>query len=502
MTSALRARAGRRGAGVAAGRNGSCRLGGPGLIGQLLDHWVIAAVVAGGLIFRVLVMVAYRPALELFGDSYSYLGPGITPDAAHPIGYPVLLRILSVTGSLAAVVGVQHGLTIVAAILGYLLLLRLGVRPWLAGLAAVPAMFDAYQVDVEHFVLSDSVFEFVAVATLVVLLWHDRPGVRAGATLGLLLSCAVLLRLSAAPLVAVVIGYMLLRRQWRAVAGLAAAFVVAGAAYAGFSYSTVGSFALQNGSGPYLYGRVAPFATCDYPVPGRLRSLCPTAPTADRPGGEFYVFDQRSPIHARGESGAAISRDAGQFARTVISHQPLDYLRAAATDTWHYFRPGHSVGPRDFPVDRIQFVTRHDPPDPVRHVQVADVGFDNHAIRPHADWGLASGLRSYQSAGYTPGLVLLACLVGGLAAGAGLLRGASHRQARWAALACAVTGLALVAMPSLTTGFDYRYGLPLLVTLPPAGAIAVDLLLGLHLRRGHGPAERAVKEAVGGQAGC
>ncbi|MGI8697348.1 MAG: hypothetical protein ACR2JQ_12015, partial [Mycobacteriales bacterium] len=196
----------------------------------LRTHWVITAVIAGGLALRVLVLIAYRPALELFGDSYSYLGSGITPDAAHPIGYPVLLRVLSVTGSLAAVVGVQHLLMIAAAIAGYLLLVRLGVRTWLAGLSAAPMMFDAYQVDVEHFVLSDSVFEVVAVATLVLLLWRDRPGARTGAVLGLLLGYAVLLRLSAAPLVLVVVIYVLVRRQWRAKASPTGAVLSPGTA--------------------------------------------------------------------------------------------------------------------------------------------------------------------------------------------------------------------------------------------------------------------------------
>lgn len=50
-----------------------------------------------------------------------------------------------------------------------------------------------------------------------------------------------------------------------------------------------------------------------------------------------------------------------------------------------------------------------------------------------------------------------------------------------------MSALALVVAPSVTAGFSYRYGLPLLVLLPPAGVLAADLacdaLGGVQARR-------------------
>jgi hypothetical protein len=93
-------------------------------------------------------------------------------------------------------------------------------------------------------------------------------------------------------------------------------------------------------------------------------------------------------------------------------------------------------------------------------------------------------LRTYQSVFYTPGPLLLACLIGALVIAAGLLRkGTGRRHARWAALVLAVSSVLVVLVPSMVAQFSYRYGLPLLVLLPPAGAAAADIGLDALLAR-------------------
>ncbi|MGH9103435.1 MAG: hypothetical protein ACRDYD_10730, partial [Acidimicrobiales bacterium] len=80
---------------------------------------------------------------------------------------------------------------------------------------------------------------------------------------------------------------------------------------------------------------------------------------------------------------------------------------------------------------------------------------------------------------YTQGPVLLAALIGAAALCVAALRPGRwrHRRKGWAAAVLAVSGLALAVGPSLTVGFSYRYQIPLLMLLPPAGAIALDVAL-------------------------
>jgi hypothetical protein len=116
-------------------------------------------------------------------------------------------------------------------------------------------------------------------------------------------------------------------------------------------------------------------------------------------------------------------------------------------------------------------------------VRVAREGWGGR-IRAAPDASLTAPLRSYQRYVYTPGPLLLAFLAAALAAGLGLVRGAVRgRHARWACMLLAVSALAVVLVPSLTVGFSYRYGLPLLVLLPPAAAAAADLGLDALARR-------------------
>ena len=66
-----------------------------------------------GAVVRVLTMVAYPPAL-LFPDSWGYIATGLTGafvglPTVHPVGYPVLIQLLTLPDrSLAELVAFQH----------------------------------------------------------------------------------------------------------------------------------------------------------------------------------------------------------------------------------------------------------------------------------------------------------------------------------------------------------------------------------------------------------
>ncbi len=126
-------------------------------------------------------MIAYRPALEFSGDSMAYLrlARPLVPDPVRPAGYPLLLRALSVTHQLWVVPAVQHLTGVLLGILLYALLVHRGLTPRASALAATPVLLDAYQVNIEHFVMAETLFEALLVVAVAALLWAPKPSVAA-----------------------------------------------------------------------------------------------------------------------------------------------------------------------------------------------------------------------------------------------------------------------------------------------------------------------------------
>jgi len=97
------------------------------------------------------------------------------------------------------------------------------------------------------------------------------------------------------------------------------------------------------------------------------------------------------------------------------------------------------------------------------------------------DRPVAALLRSYQlGGGYTPGPLLAACTLAGLAGSVLALAGrrAGGLQTRRLALASllfTLTAATVLLVPDVLE-FSWRYQLPALVTLPPAGALGVGAL--------------------------
>ena len=188
-------------------------------------HWLILAILAPAIALRVLAQLAYKPLL-LYIDSYVYLANlhRLDPTGDYPIGYPLFLRPLLWLGNLAVVAAIQHLLGLAMGVTIYLLLQRWGVRRWLAALAAAPVLLDAYQVQIEHNLMADTLFMAMLVAVVAVLTWRPRPGFVAAAVAGLLLGAAVVVRLVGEPLVLIAILFVAVAGsgRWRRL-GLAAA---------------------------------------------------------------------------------------------------------------------------------------------------------------------------------------------------------------------------------------------------------------------------------------
>ncbi|HEY1346355.1 MAG TPA: hypothetical protein VGF54_15315, partial [Streptosporangiaceae bacterium] len=135
-------------------------------------HWLVSALLAAGLVLRVLAVAAYHPAL-IYVDTLKYLY-GASP-GSEPLGYTVLLRLMLLAGDLGSVAVVQHLLGLAMAVILYAVLLRRGAGRWLAALAVAPVLLDAYQIQMEQTIMPDVWFEAMIVAALAVLLW--RPAV-------------------------------------------------------------------------------------------------------------------------------------------------------------------------------------------------------------------------------------------------------------------------------------------------------------------------------------
>ncbi|MHB2022816.1 MAG: hypothetical protein ACYCO3_05745 [Mycobacteriales bacterium] len=441
-------------------------------------HRAFSAVFAAGLVLRAVVAFAYPPALEFHGDSYTYLANvgHLVPRLDRPIGYPVLLKVLSVTGSLQVVTLFQHVLGLGIGLAIYLVLRRAGARSWLATLAAAPVLLDGYQLDIEQFVMSETLFEVCLLAAFTVLLFRRSPGWRACLAVGLLLAAASLTRTLGLVLVVPALAYLLLLRMGiRRVAALLVGFALPMLAYAGWFDAVHGRFDVSGYSGIFLYGELAPVADCaKLHLPAYDRVLCDPTPRSMRLGPNFYDWSSDSPrMLLVLPPGVSYEAALSQFNRQVLLHDTLGYAAEVSGEVIHYFAPGRFVGPRDWYLATWQFPTNTPLYAEVWHANPANLGF-NGPIRATPRWYLTPFLRGYQDVVYTPGPLLALALLLALVGAARRRVGAG--RARAGALALAIACLELLVVPSAAATFDYRYLLPVIVLLPIGGALGLQVL--------------------------
>ncbi len=453
--------------------------------GLLRAHWLFGLLLLAGIALRWVAFLAYRPAL-LYIDSMSYLDNIglLQPSGARPIGYSIFLRpLLALTdGEVRIIPLVQHGMGLALAVGIYVLLLRAGARRWVAALAAAPVLLDAYQVQIEQNVLSETLFVCMVVGGLVLVVdgagrqrsWDRRLLTAAAA--GLLLGMAVPVRLIGQFVVVPCAVYLLVEagRRWShrivAAATFTALFLVPVLASMAYFQSWTGDFTLTPVGGRMAYGRVAVLVDCDrIDVPADLATLCPDEPLGDRLKIDNYVWNTESPLN-RLDPPRGMTEDEAlrEFAGIVVRQQPLDVARAVVTDMAKMYWPTRAQFPNDVDVGRWQFQTTF--PD-----YGGERVLEAYGITKQVDVGLASALRTYQlRVGWTPGPVLLVALLLGLAGGLGLGR-ARRSPLRAACLLWSVTGAMLAMLPAVYE-FSWRYMLPALATMPVAGALGFTAL--------------------------
>jgi hypothetical protein len=461
-------------------------------------HALFLGLLACGAALRLEVALAYKPVL-IIDDSQGFLANAdhLRPDELHPMGYPLFLWLLHTSDGLDRVALAQHAVGLAIALLIYVLLARLGVPRWASALAVAPVPLDAYQLDIEQFLLAETLFEALLVATCAALLWRRRPGVVEAGIAGLLCAATALTRPNGMVVIAPALLALIFLR-WRgiremrsvlpAAAALLAAFALPLAGYAIWFHSLHGTYAITGNGGRFLYGRVMPFAECaELSLPVDERVLCPAAPVGDRPTlagstSEYFQWGGQSPIWLIDPDSR--SRLAGDFARRVIRHQPLDYLRAVAHDFRRGFALTRTSRPGELWISRWQFPETY----PVYLKDTAAIIRAHGGGRAHVDRGRARALRDYQRFGFTPGPVLIVGLVAGVLAalGVGRARGSGLRSASFLFVAMA---FAVFASSVMVNQFSWRYQLSLVVLLPPAAAVGLTALLSAE------PARRRARAA-------
>jgi len=452
-------------------------------------HWLAAALLTVGLVLRVAVQFAYRPAL-FYIDTTRYL---YNAEGMDPVGYKGPLRAILWLANFDAIAAIQHLLGLAVAVLIYLVLLRRGVPRWLAALAIAPAALDAYQLQAEQTVLPTAWFEALTVAGLAILLWVPKPSwwrvVVAGVVLG---TSATFAQVGEALLVPAAIYLLAAGGGWRRAVGKAAvvcgAFALPILAYCTGSYLLTGDFFLSHTGVTSFYGRTAAAVDCaTIKLPADERGMCP-AKAEQAKGPDWLEYGDRSPIRPyyanlpRAETDSLIS----DFNHRVLTQQPGRLAAAYGRDVVKVFAPTRDGSPGDTPISRWQFQTTFPYFSSHATEPVVRTAIDRFGGGAPAVWRpVAAFLRAYQlDGGYTPGPLLALCTVAGLAgSGAAVWRRrmAADPAARQLALGCLLlfgSGAFLLLVSDLFE-FSWRYQLPALITLLPAGALGISVIIRL-----------------------
>jgi hypothetical protein len=312
--------------------------------------------------------------------------------------------------------------------------------------------------------MAETLFTFLVMISVALLLWRPRPSWPVGLLAGLLTGYAIVVRTEGVPVPVVLAGYLLVRRVgWRPVLAVLAGCAVPVAGYALWFHSWTGQYALTRSEGFYLWGAVSPFAECaQIKPPADERRFCLTTPPAKRlaPGAIVWRAPQVRNLPG-GPVSARNNRLLTDFAVRAVAAQPADYLRTIAGDV------GRAVDWRRYPYPSrgtVYYLYFHTKPQVVPHrtwirggTAISDVRAYGRASPSRVIKPAASLIAGYQRVFYTWGPLFGAILVIGLG---GLVR--FWRRLGGPGLLPWATAVVLLVAPMALAGFDYRYLMPVL----------------------------------------
>jgi 4-amino-4-deoxy-L-arabinose transferase-like glycosyltransferase len=433
-------------------------------------HLGAVLVVTVGVILRIAMMVAYAPALWYDGDSGQYIMFSEQwPSMAYRWPYTWFLKAFEWTGTFVTVVALQHLAVVLLAVAGYVFLRRVGVGPWVGALAIAPLMFDANQITIEQYLLTETMFTVMVAAAALLVVWRPQPSVWATGAAGVAVAIGWATRATGLVVIAALLLFMLVQwRGWRAPAAFVLGLVAFVAAISWQAGSPKTALSLE--SGGYLYARTAQFADCDrLQLRDELRPLCPTQPLGQRPERpDWFLWDPQSPIvYARTRPELL-----DEFAREVIKQQPLDYAAKVTSDSAPFFvptKPGPGqtclalwwrphYAPANWSLDR----------GCVPHIAGNDYQVDPQPSSSAAPTQLSRVMRAYGKYAVTPPLVTSLAIL--LALAGAFWRRRADRRLRMIALMYLAIGAGIMLLSVATAMFDPRFGLPALAFIPIAAA--------------------------------
>ena len=485
-------------------------------------HWIAGAVIAAGLVLRILAQVAYHPAL-LYVDTLKYLYNEWP--AADPLGYKLILQPILLVGDLGTVAAIQHLVGLAMAVAIYALLVRRGLPRWLGAIAIAPVLLDAYQIQMEQTIMPDVWFEAFVVAGLVLLLWWPEPSVGVVIGCGLIFGASATIRQVGEILFLPALLYLAAatsarRQAMRSALALLVSFAIPILAYSTFWYFHAGRFQLSDEGS--ILGRLAASANCATLVlPADERPICPTHREQAR-GIDWLEHKHGSPLkHFPVPAGKTRADLLAGFESAVESQQAVRVVGGILGDSLKLFSPTKSALPGVTPISRWRFQTTYPKYRPEINVKANGqivVGIQEVVTQPfrfqlltpayggraQVNRPIAGFLRAYQlDGGYAPGPLLAIFALAGLAGSAIAFAGrraasrrggeAREQEVSLLALGCLLFfGSAVgVLLVSDMFEFSWRYQLPALVTLPPAGVLGIWAARRLLARRQATAAEAA-----------
>ena len=434
----------------------------------LLVKGMYAYLVILSLLVRVLATRAFRPAL-LTADSFLYMKDAVagTLGVIRPSGYSFFLHALLPLHRLLVVTTLQHLMGVAIAAIVYGLLRYHGLPFWGATLAAMPTLFDTRQIALESFILPDTLYCFVIVVAVALLLTKSRPGLWQCGVAGLLLAYAAVLRGNGLPVIIIAVVFMIIRRVgWWALATGVLAAVIPFLGYVAAYHATYGQYNITSSDGIFLWSRTTSFANCAIiKPPADLKPLCPNLeksvqqpPTPawsvqallSEPTAADYLW--ASDVWWRTDSDPGINEHndkLGQrFAIAAIKAQPLAYLRTVGRDVALVFGTTDRPQEQSTMTFTVQPHILKLPPYYVKDLKAyAHTTQNTHAVQPYAYF-----LFLYQQPVVFGGLLFLFVVFAGLV---GMLR----NWRRWGGLQALPWVIAAVSivLPAMLTQSLYRY---------------------------------------------
>jgi hypothetical protein len=474
-----------------------------------LFTWALAA----GALVRLIVVLGFPGAMWFAGDSYVYLGAALRlqPNLSKTTGYSLFLRALLPFHSLTLVAIVQHLMGLAMAVIIYSLLRRHGVSTRWSAIATLPVLLDGFMIEVEHLVMAETVFTFVVMIALLLVLRTRRVSWWVALIAGLLLGYATIVRTEGVPFLALFPLFLLLRgfrdygwkklRAWAVPVVLAVGCAAPVVGYAFWFQSFSGHFGLTESTGYYLWGRVSSFADCAAIKPsGAEAAVCPKEPIRHRtaPGNFIWHAPEVHQDLPGGPVTPANNKLLTDFAIHAVEAQPLGYAKSVA----HGLVMAVSWPREQYPgPGTVYYYYFHRHPRPIpHHLWIKGGTADNdwvaygHAAPGRVIEPFAAMLIGYQRVVYTWGPLLgiiLAVGLGGLVRVRRPIRAwrLTRQQSPlyWAPRGTTmlpwVTAIVMLVTPIALADFDYRYLLPVI----PFACLAAGLAFTPSRRQDGGP---------------